>query len=44
MMALTDVEKIVTWLDPRAHPVLVQLPMSIAVKAARGWGLPAPIP
>jgi D-alanyl-D-alanine dipeptidase len=44
MMALTDVEKIVTWLDPRAHPVLVQLPMSIAAKAARGWGLPAPIP
>jgi len=44
MMALTDVEKLVTWLDPRAHPVLVQLPMPIASEAARGWGLPAQIP
>jgi D-alanyl-D-alanine dipeptidase len=41
MMDLTDVEKLVTWLDPRAHPVLVQLPMAIAAKAVRGWGLSA---
>ena len=44
MMDLTDVEKIVTWLDPHAHPVLVQLPMPIAAKATLAWGLPAQLP
>jgi L,D-peptidoglycan transpeptidase YkuD (ErfK/YbiS/YcfS/YnhG family)/uncharacterized protein YijF (DUF1287 family) len=39
MMALTNVAKLVTWLDPRANPVLVQLPMPIAAKAAHSWGL-----
>jgi hypothetical protein len=44
MMAPTEVEKVVGWLDPRANPVLVQLPLSIAAKAARAWGLPGQMP
>jgi hypothetical protein len=44
MMSLTDVRALLTWLDPRAEPVLVQLPRSIADKAAAAWGLPGEIP
>ena len=43
MMAANDVEKIVTWLDPHADPVLVQLPRAIAEKVAHAWGLPGRI-
>ena len=31
---------IVRWLDPRAHPVLVQLPRAAARRLRRRWGLP----
>lgn len=39
MMAFADVKDLLTWLDPRAQPVLVQLPKAIAEKAAAVWGL-----
>jgi uncharacterized protein YijF (DUF1287 family) len=40
MMAFSDVKDLVTWLDPRAEPVLVQLPKAIVEKVAAAWGLP----
>jgi uncharacterized protein YijF (DUF1287 family)/L,D-peptidoglycan transpeptidase YkuD (ErfK/YbiS/YcfS/YnhG family) len=44
MMSLADVRELLTSLDPRAHPVLVQLPRAIAEQAARAWNLPGEIP
>ncbi|HEX2202474.1 MAG TPA: L,D-transpeptidase family protein [Longimicrobium sp.] len=38
-MAPADLEALVAWLDPRARPVLVQLPASEAERG-RGWGFP----
>ncbi len=40
-MTLAEMEKLLKWLDPHAHPVVVQLPRAIAEKAAQVWGLPA---
>jgi hypothetical protein len=37
-------ERIVTWLDPAARPVLVQLPAPVLRGVAKRWGLPAPAP
>jgi uncharacterized protein YijF (DUF1287 family) len=39
MMAFPDVKDLLTWLDPRLQPLLVQLPKAIAEKAAASWGL-----
>lgn len=35
-----DVERLVTWLDPAKHPVLVQLPAAEYARLKRGWALP----
>jgi len=32
--------RLVRWLDPRAQPVLVQLPKAVLGQVARSWGLP----
>lgn len=34
--------KILDWLDPAAHPVLVQLPSPVLKRVAKTWGLPRP--
>ncbi len=44
MMSFADVKELVTRLDPRAHPVLVQLPRTLAEPAARAWNVPGEIP
>jgi hypothetical protein len=31
---------VVTWLDPAARPVLVQLPRPVAARYRRAWGVP----
>jgi L,D-peptidoglycan transpeptidase YkuD (ErfK/YbiS/YcfS/YnhG family) len=41
MMSLADMEVLLKWLDPGAHPVVVQLPRALAEKAVLAWGLPA---
>jgi L,D-peptidoglycan transpeptidase YkuD (ErfK/YbiS/YcfS/YnhG family) len=33
-------ERLLRWLDPRARPVLVQLPQAERAARAREWGLP----
>lgn len=33
-------EKLVAWLDPRARPVVVQLPAPVYARVRREWGLP----
>jgi uncharacterized protein YijF (DUF1287 family) len=38
-MSLSVMKSLVTWLDPRAQPVLVQLPLTILGKAAGSWNL-----
>lgn len=43
MMAFPAVKDLLTWLDPRAQPVLVQLPKTIAEKATAAWELPGEI-
>lgn len=35
-------ERILTWLDADARPVLVQLPESVLRQVAKSWGLPKP--
>jgi D-aminopeptidase len=37
-------ERLLAWLDPAAHPVLVQLPEAEYRARAAAWGLPAPRP
>jgi L,D-peptidoglycan transpeptidase YkuD (ErfK/YbiS/YcfS/YnhG family) len=39
-MARWDLEKILEWLEPEKHPVLVQLPKEEWVKRRLPWGLP----
>jgi uncharacterized protein YijF (DUF1287 family)/L,D-peptidoglycan transpeptidase YkuD (ErfK/YbiS/YcfS/YnhG family) len=39
MMPFADMRRLLTWLHPSAHPVLVQLPSAILAKAAPVWGL-----
>ena len=40
-MALADMSEIATWLDGRASPVLVQLPLVEYERLREAWGLPA---
>ena len=40
-MALADMSEIATWLDGRASPVLVQLPLVEYESLREAWGLPA---
>jgi uncharacterized protein YijF (DUF1287 family) len=40
MMPLAEMRRLLPWLRPAAHPVLVQLPHAILKKAAPAWGLP----
>lgn len=35
-----ELEKLVAWLDPRARPVVVQLPAPVYARVRHGWGLP----
>ena len=37
MMPLAEMAALLTWLDPRAHPVVVQLPRAMAEKAVQAW-------
>ncbi len=39
-MARWDIEKILEWLEPDKHPVLIQLPKEEWVKRRYPWGLP----
>lgn len=39
-MARWDMEKVIEWLDPSKHPVLVQLPRDEMIKRRLPWGLP----
>ncbi len=40
-MAEDALRALLTWLDPAAHPVLVQLPAEERARRAADWGLPA---
>jgi len=40
MMPLAQMRRLLPWLRPAAHPVLVQLPQPILKKVAPAWGLP----
>ncbi|HEY3862387.1 MAG TPA: L,D-transpeptidase family protein [Verrucomicrobiae bacterium] len=40
-MRLGDLETLLGWLDPRAHPILVQLPRKQYLENRRAWRLPA---
>jgi L,D-peptidoglycan transpeptidase YkuD (ErfK/YbiS/YcfS/YnhG family) len=37
-----DMDRLMAWLDPKAHPVLVQLPAPVLERLRKDWGLPAP--
>lgn len=39
-LASADVERLLRWLDPARHPVLVQMPASAYAPYAQRWGLP----
>jgi hypothetical protein len=43
-MAQPQLEPILAWLDPRARPVLVQLPATAYAKLRKPWRLPKPTP
>jgi zinc D-Ala-D-Ala dipeptidase len=36
-----ELARLVAWLDPRAHPVVVQVPAAVYPRVRRDWGLPA---
>jgi len=38
----TELARLVAWLDPRSHPVIVQLPSAVYGLVRDAWGLPAP--
>jgi L,D-peptidoglycan transpeptidase YkuD (ErfK/YbiS/YcfS/YnhG family) len=40
MLAHAPVERLVRWLDPAAHPLLVQLPRVAFRTLAETWGVP----
>ena len=40
MLAYVPVDQLVHWLDPAAHPLLVQLPRATYRAVARRWRLP----
>lgn len=35
-----ELERLVAWLDPRARPVVVQLPAAVYPRVQKDWGLP----
>ena len=37
-----DMDRLMAWLDPKAQPVLVQLPSPVLERLRKDWGLPAP--
>jgi hypothetical protein len=37
-----DMDRLLAWLDPKANPVLVQLPAPVLERLRKEWGLPAP--
>jgi zinc D-Ala-D-Ala dipeptidase len=37
----TELRQLMTWLDPRARPAVVQVPAAIYARMRREWGLPA---
>jgi uncharacterized protein YijF (DUF1287 family)/L,D-peptidoglycan transpeptidase YkuD (ErfK/YbiS/YcfS/YnhG family) len=41
MLARAPVERLVRWLDPAAHPLLVQLPRAVFRGVAMPWALPS---
>ena len=41
MLARAPVERLVRWLDPAAHPLLVQLPRAVFRAVAEPWALPS---
>jgi D-alanyl-D-alanine dipeptidase len=41
MLPRAPVERLLRWLDPSAHPLLVQLPRTVLRTVAKSWGLPA---
>jgi len=42
MMAASDMRRLFAWLEPRAQPVLVQLPRALADQATSAWGFGKP--
>ena len=40
MLPRAPVERLLRWLDPASHPLLVQLPQAILRTVAKTWGLP----
>ena len=39
-MAAENLEEILHWLDPQAHPVLIQLPEAVYSHYRKSWALP----
>jgi D-alanyl-D-alanine dipeptidase len=40
-MDVKELEQLVAWLDPRARPVVVQVPAAVYPLARKEWGLPS---
>ncbi len=40
-MDAAELERLLAWLDPEAHPAVLQLPADVYERLRRGWGLPA---
>jgi len=40
MLPRAPVERLLRWLDPAAHPLLLQLPRTVLQTVAKSWGLP----
>jgi L,D-peptidoglycan transpeptidase YkuD (ErfK/YbiS/YcfS/YnhG family) len=40
MLPRAHVERLLRWLDPAAHPLLLQLPRAVLQTVAKSWGLP----